>query len=135
MDTPIALVIFVLVFIGVIWFLYRSTQRQIKQVLRGERSLDDREIWLKKANPLPARVVSKQQIIKSEATGIAKVDLELEILSPEGTRIPAKTCWLVEIPNLPQLEPGSTVEVKFDPKRPERVYPAVPWARIWLFGG
>ena len=42
---------------------------------------------------------------------------------------------LLEIPNLPQLEPGSTVEVKFDPKRPERVYPAVPWARIWLFGG
>lgn len=134
MDTPIAIVIFVLVFIGVIWFLYRSTQQQIKKVLKGERSLDDREIWLKNADPLPARVMSKQQTIKPEAAGIAKVDLELEIMPPEGMPIPVKTCWLVEIPNLAQLEPGRTVEVKYNPKRPERVYPAVPWARIWLFG-
>jgi hypothetical protein len=134
MHTPIAIAIFILVFIGVIWFLYRSTQRQIKKVLSGERSLDDKDIWLRHTEPLTARVLSKLETIKPEAAGIAKVDLELEVLPLKGPPFRTKTCWLVEHPNLPELEPGRSVEVKVDPMRPERVFPAVPWARAWLFG-
>jgi len=115
------------------WFFFRSTQVQIKRVLRGERSLDDKDIWLRNAQPLKAKVINKNETLKPEAAGIAKVDLELEIQMPEGIPLQVTTCWLVEIPSLSELAVGNMVEVKFDPKKPKRVFPAVPWARLWQF--
>ncbi len=106
----------------------------MKQVLSGDRPLDGRDAWLRNAPPLQARVISKKETIKPEAAGIAKVDLELEIQFPQGAPVQVTTCWLVEIPSLPQLEAGNNLQVKFDPKKPERVFPVVPWARLWLFG-
>ncbi len=44
------------------------------------------------------------------------------------------TCWLVEVGSLDQVSPGKSVPVKVDPKKNERVFPNVPWARLWVFG-
>ena len=134
MNQTVNIIIFVVIVLFIVWFLFRTAQTQIKRVLSGEKSLDDKDIWLRYAEPLPARIISKKETLKPEATGIAKVDLELEIQMPNGDPIKTSTTWLVEIPSLAQLEVGNTVEVKFDPKKPKRVFPAVTWARIWLFG-
>jgi hypothetical protein len=134
MGQTISILVFIIIAFLVVWYLYRSAQSPARRVLSGEKSLDDKDIWLRFTKPLPARILSKKETIKPEATGIAKVDLELEIQMPEGEPYKVDTTWLVEIPSVPQLEVGNMVEVKFDPKKPGRVFPAVPWARLWVFG-
>jgi hypothetical protein len=114
--------------------IYRFNKKQVNQVLTGQRTLDDANVWLRDSVPFSAEVISKDETIHPDAKGIAKVDLQLKIQLPYGDPVETKTCWLVEIASMKEIEPGKNVQVKFDPKRPERVYPAVPWARIWLFG-
>lgn len=133
MNPTISTLIVIAVVLLMGWFIYRSYQRQVKKILSGERSLDDRDIFMRRATPTPALILSKTETIKPEAKGIAKVDLQLEIRQPEGDPISVTTTWLVETPSLPELETGKEVMVKFDPKKPERVFPAVSWARLWLF--
>ncbi len=127
------LVLLIILFI-VVWFMYRSGKNQLNKVLRGERSLDDQDIWLRNTPPAPARVVRMVETRNPKAAGIVKVDLELEIQNADGSPVHATAIWLVEIHSLPQVDVGKTVEVKFDPKHPKRVYPAVSWARLWVFG-
>ncbi len=134
MDTTIAIIVFMVAIFLMLFFLYRSIEKQIKRVVTGERPLDDQAVWLRKFPAVPARVLSRIETIKPEAKGIARVDLDLEIQSPEAQPVKASTTWLVEIPSLPLLQVGNTVDVKFDPKNPGRVFPAVPWARLWMFG-
>ncbi len=134
MNQTISIIILLLILFAALWFLYRSIEKQINRVIKGERSLDDGTIWLRNTKPLPARVIYMKETRKPDAGGITKVDLELEIQMPEGQQpIPVKTCWLVEIACLSELAVGKNVEVKFNPKDTKRVYPAVPWARLWLF--
>jgi hypothetical protein len=130
-------IIFIVILIPVLLIVLlvnRYNQKQVKQVLDGNRTLDDSSVWLRNTPPLQARVISKKETIKPEAAGIAKVDLDLEIQLSTGDTVHVTTSWLVEIPSLPLLEPGMNLMVKFDPKKPKRVFPAVPWARAWLFG-
>jgi hypothetical protein len=134
MNQTIFLFLFSIFLLITVWWINRTTKKQVKRVLSGERLLDDRGIWYQNTPPLQARVISKKETIRPEAAGIAKVDLELEIQFPQGAPVQVTTCWLVEIPSLPQLEAGNNVQVKFDPKKPKRVFPVVPWARLWLFG-
>jgi hypothetical protein len=124
-------IILPILLIGVI--IYRFNRKQVKRVLSGQKTLEDSEVWLRNSSPLPAIVIKKNETISPDAHGIAKVDLDLQIQLSYGNPVDAKTSWLVEIPSLPQLEPGQSVLVKFDPKKPNRVFPAVPWARAWLF--
>ena len=134
MNQAVTFFLFVVIVILVLWLMYRSTQRNIKRVLSGERPLDDKDIWLRHTDPAPARILSRKETVNPKATGIAKVELELEIQISQGSPMMVTTCWLVEIPSLSQLEVGNTVEVKVDPQHPKRVFPAVPWARLWMFG-
>jgi hypothetical protein len=134
MSQSIIIFLFLILLLISIWWMYRTTQKQFKRVLNGERLIDDRNTWLRSKPLLQARVISKKELIKPDAAGIAKGDLELEIQFPQGAPVQVTTCWLVEIPSLPQLEAGNNVQVKFDPKKPRRVFPGVPWARLWLLG-
>ncbi len=134
MTQTISIIVLLLILFAALWFLYRSIEKQINRVVKGEQSLDDGAIWLRNAKPLPARIMYIRENRNPDAGGITKVDLELEVQIPEGQRVPVKTCWLVEIARLSELEVGKNVEVKFDPKKPKRVYPSVPWARLWMFG-
>jgi|WetSurMetagenome_2_1015567.scaffolds.fasta_scaffold327055_1 hypothetical protein len=127
-----AIVLIILAFV-LILIIYRTNQNSLKKVLSGERSLDDREVFMRSAAPLHARVIHKMETLNPNAKGIAKVDIDLEISLPQQLPVLVTTCWLVEIPNLPELEPGKEVMVKFDPKKPKKVYPAVSWARLWTF--
>jgi hypothetical protein len=129
----ITLVILIPLFI-ILMVQYRRNQREIDQIRAGRKTLDDAEIWLKHAEPSEAVVVSKSVVISPDAPKIAKVDLELRIRQTSGEPVVRQTCWLVEVGSLSQLEIGSSVNVKLDGKRPGRIFPAVPWARAWLFG-
>jgi len=132
-SQPVVIILIVLLLALVFWWTMRSFQKQVKRAISGEKPLDDKYIWLRHTPPLKARVLTKKETTNPKATGIAKVDLDLEIQTEKGEPVQVSTCWLVEMPQLSQLEPGSTVEVKFDPKNPKRVFPAVSWARLWLF--
>jgi len=118
----------------IVFIIYRLNQKKAERVRDGQRTLDDSVVWLRNTPPLPALVVSTKETLNPEAHDIAKMDLVLEIQLPQGDPVQVSTCWLVEIPSLSQLKPGMSVLVKFDPKKPQRVFPAVPWARAWLFG-
>ena len=133
MNQYIVILLFLLALFLVIFFIYRLNQKQARSVLDGKREFDDGHVWLRNIIPTEAVVVSRKETIHPDAHEIAKVDLELRISSSDGMPIQIGTCWLVEIKSLPELEVGKTVMVKFDPKRPKRVYPTAPWARIWLF--
>jgi hypothetical protein len=134
MSQFVTTVIIILPILVIGLIIYRYNKKQINKVLSGQKTLEDANVWMRDAIPFTAQVISKSETIHPDAKGIAKVDLELKIQLPYGSPVETKTCWLVEIPSLSQLEPGASVPVKFDPKRPQRVYPVVPWARIWLFG-
>ena len=133
MSQPVAIIIIVLLLALVFWWTMRSFQKQVKRAVSGERPLDDKDIWLQHTPPLKARVLNRKETTNPKAAGIAKVELDLEIQTEEGEPVQVSTCWLVELPQLNLLEPGSIVEVKFDPKNPKRVFPAVSWARLWIF--
>lgn len=119
----------------IVVLVYSYTNRkQVQQVLDGRKSLDDGHLWLRYAVPTEALVVSREETLDPLAHGIAKADLELEIRPAHGAPFRASTCWLVEAASLPDLEAGRSVMVKYDPKKPGRIFPAVPWARAWVFG-
>jgi hypothetical protein len=84
--------------------------------------------------PADATVLGKSQIISPDAQDIAKVDLQLEISLSGKAPYQVSTCWLVEVESLDQLSVGKIVSVGIDPRQPDRVFPKVPWARLWVFG-
>ena len=129
----ITIIVLIPLFI-IIMMQFQRNQKSISDIQAGRRSLDDHEIWLATTTPTEATVVSRSVQISPKARTIAKVDLELKISQPGDGVAVRNTTWLVEVPSLAQIETGRTVSVKVDPKRPERVFPAVPWARAWLFG-
>ena len=78
-----------------------------------------------------ASVISKKETLPPNADDIAKVNLQVEIHLPGKAPYQISTCWLVEINSLDQVMPGKKLPVKVDPKKPMRVFPNVPWARLW----
>jgi hypothetical protein len=133
MSPVVIFAIIILPLLLITYLVYRVSLSAAKRFVNNEETQSDSQVWLRNASVLEAEVISKEQTINPDAHGIAKVDLSLKIHTPDGGTVVTETVWLVEIVELHQLEPGSTVPVKFNPKRPKRVFPAVPWARAWLF--
>ena len=115
-----------------LYFMFRANQRQMQR-LSDPKAMDAAAQWLQNMVAAEAEVVSKEETIKPEAKGLAKVELELRIPLPEGVPLHEKTTWLVEVDSLPQLAVGNTVKVKLNLKKHDRIFPDVPWARVWLF--
>src|SRR5512138_2187633 len=67
------------------YIVYRVIQNMFKRAMKEERSLDDRDIFMRNSPAIPATVLRKKQVINPDANGIAKVDLELQIHVPEGS--------------------------------------------------
>jgi hypothetical protein len=112
----------------------RRSQRQLGEFQAGRKMLDDAGLWLHKAIAIEAEVISRAVQISPKAPKIAKVDLELRLQPPGGTAAVRKACWLVEVEALTELEIGKKVSVRFSLRRPDRIFPSVPWARAWVFG-
>jgi len=81
-----------------------------------------------------ANVISKSETIAPNAGGFAKVDLQVEIQLPDKAPNQISTCCLVKLDSQDQVLPGMSVPVKVDPKKPQRIFPNVPWAKPWIFG-
>jgi hypothetical protein len=115
-----------------IYFMFRANQRQMQRLI-DPKAMEETAMRLQKMISVEAMIQHKAENIRPEAKGLAKVDLELK-LQPDGVEpILAKTCWLVEVERLPELEAGKSVQVKYNPKKPDRIYPTVPWAQVWVF--
>jgi len=103
---------------------FRSMESHISVFEGGPRHAVEAEV----------SVISKKEIIAPNAGNIAKVDLLVEVHLPGNAPYQVATCWLVELDSLDQIQPGKNLPVKVDPKQPVRVFPNVPWARLWVFG-
>lgn len=60
----------------------------------------------------------------------AELRLVLWVHPPGGRPYEATVAWLVEEEGLPRLRAGAVLPVRVNPQRPERVYPAEPWAHF-----
>ena len=118
-----ALVIVILI-IRMNRYQFRSMESHVSEFEGGPRHGVEAEV----------SVISKKEIIAPSAGNIAKVDLLVEVHLPGNAPYQVSTCWLVEVDSLDQILPGKNLPVKVDPKQPVRVFPNVPWARLWVFG-
>lgn len=114
-------------------YMLRTNQRRMQR-LSDPQEVDNAVMRLQNVVPAEAVVQFKKETINPDAKGFAKVDLELKIQPAKGEALIVKTCWLVEVASLPELEVGHTVKVKFNPKKIKIIYPDVPWAQAWIFG-
>lgn len=103
---------------------FRSMESHVSEFEDGPRQGVEAEV----------NVISKKEIIAPNASNIAKVDLLVEVHLPGNAPYRVSTCWLVEVDSLDQILPGKNLPVKVDPKKPVRIFPNVPWARLWVFG-
>lgn len=88
-------------------------------------------------NDLAAAITARAEILRIARTGnlkrqvlvrAAELRLVLWVHPPDGRPYEATVSWLVEEHSLGRLSIGSIVPVQINPRRPENVYPAQPWA-------
>jgi hypothetical protein len=116
-----------------LFFIFRTNQRRMQRLVNPQ-DIEDAVMRMQNVIPADAVVQSKKETINPDAKGYAKVDLELKIQPASGETLLAKTCWLVKVESLPELEAGCSVKVKYNPKKVKIIYPDVPWAQAWVFG-
>ncbi len=134
MNNILILIIILVPTLVFLFFMFRANQRQMQR-LADPKAMDAAAMWLQNVVPVEAVIEGKEEVIKPEAKGLAKVDLQLRIPVPDSEPILEKTTWLVEIESLPELVVGNTVKVKLNLKKHDRIFPDVPWARLWMFEG
>ena len=130
------LVLFVVILIPAILvgiFIIRMNRNQLRLLRSKQPGKTEFENGPRDALEAEAQVVSRNDTISPEARGIAKVDLQVEVHLRGQAAYQVTTTWLVEEKSLELLTPGKNVPVKVDPKKQQRVFPNVPWARPWLF--
>ncbi len=112
-------------------FVHLARQRQaVEQTrLRAEAFVERqaRAVWAS------ATIVGAQGgIITGEHGGVstwACYELNLEVIPPSNEPYPARTAWLVEVAQMPMLQPGQSLPVKIDQDDPRIIYPNVSWAK------
>lgn len=73
--------------------------------------------------------IARHGTIKRQALmRAAELRLVLWVHPPNGRPYEATVFWLVEDHSLCRLSVGAVVPVQINPRRPEHVYPAQPWA-------
>ncbi len=89
------------------------------------------------ATSVPARAeLLKATIVGSYKRAIlmraAEVELVLWVYPPADRPYEARVVWLVEEAGLSKLRRGTMLNARINPLRPQRVYPAEPWASyLW----
>ncbi len=137
MNTTSAIVLLVIILIpaAIIAFLVIRMNRSQQQMVKDMKSrVSEFEGGPRSGLEGNANVISRNETLSPKAGNIAKVDLQMEIHLEGKAPYQVSTCWLVEVGSLDQVSPGKSVPVKVDPKKNERVFPNVPWARLWVFG-
>lgn len=90
---------------------------------------------------LATSVPVRAELLKVEMVGSYKrailmraveVELTLWVYPPAQRPYEARAYWLVEETGLPNLRRGAMLNARINPLRPQRVYPAEPWATyLW----
>lgn len=88
-------------------------------------------------NDLASAITARAEILRIARSGnlkrqllvrAAELRLVLWVHPPNGRPYEATVSWLVEEHSLGRLSIGSVISVQINPRRPECVYPAQPWA-------
>jgi len=132
MNNILILVIILVPALIFLFFMFRANQRQMRR-LADPQAMDAAAMWMQNVIAVEAVVEHKQETIKPEAKGLAKVDLDLKIQPAEAEPLRVKTTWLVEVDSLPLLAVGNVIKVKLNLKKHDRIFPNVSWARLWMF--
>ncbi len=134
MNTVIVLVIILIPALLVALLITRMNRSQWRRVQEMKGKDTELEGGFLQAIAAGAIVISKSETIVPNAGGYAKVDLQVEVQLSGKAPYQVSTCWLVELDSLNQVLPGKNVPVKVNPKKPLKVFPNVPWAKLWVFG-
>lgn len=137
MNLPGSIPLFILFLIPaiiIVFLIMRLNRNQLKSLQGSPGRVSEFEGGPKGGLEAEAIVISKSETLSPKAKNIAKVDMLMEVHLPGKDTYRAATSWLVEVAELGKVSPGSNLQVKIDPQKPERVFPNVPWARFWVFG-
>jgi hypothetical protein len=115
--------------------IMRLNRNQLRKAKEMQGSGIEFESGFRHSLEAVATVISKSETIAPNAGGYAKVDLLVEVKLAGQAPYQVSTCWLVEVDSLEQVMPGRDVPIRVAPKKPQRVYPNIPWAKLWIFGG
>lgn len=74
------------------------------------------------------RIVHQSAFGRPALLHAAELSLILWVQPPNGRPYEARVAWLVDDESLSRMTVGSVVQVRINPRRPEHVYPAQPWA-------
>jgi hypothetical protein len=134
MNNIFGLALILIPTILIIFLITRLNRNQLRRVMEMQENNHGFERGLRNAIQASATVISKNETIVPNAGGLAKVNLQMEVILPGKAPYQVSTSWLVEIDSLDKVLPGQIVPVKVDPKKPIRIFPNVPWATAWIFG-
>jgi len=134
MNVVFVLALILLPAILVALLITRLNRNQWRHVQERQGKDPGFESGIRHAMEATAIVISKSETIAENAGGFAKVDLQMEVQLPGRALYQVSTCWLVRVDSLDQVSPGKNVPVKVDPKIPLKIFPAAPWATLWIFG-
>ncbi len=114
-----------LLMLGVtIWFFLR-----MRRPRKTGTAKDDHSTRLGRAVWAWANVVASEHA-PADASGRARVELELDVHLPGSQPYTARTAWLVEQEALGFVEKGKEISLKVDPLDPKYIYPNGPWAKF-----
>lgn len=106
-------------------------------LLLGRAARRAREAQGTMHNDLAEAITARAEILRIARSGnlkrqilvrAAELRLVLWVHPPNGRPYEATVSWLVEEHCLGRLSIGAVVPVQINPRRPEHVYPAQPWA-------
>ncbi len=108
-----------------------------KREAEARRAEQAAEADLAKAVPARAevlRVMQNANLKRQILLRAAELKLVLWVQPPNGRPYEAQVAWIVEEDGLAWMRIGAVVPVRINPLRPQKVYPAQPWAHYAWWG-
>ncbi|MCS6879850.1 MAG: hypothetical protein RMK84_12610 [Oscillochloridaceae bacterium] len=108
--------------------IYAFVRQREVEALRAQQAA---EADLAKAVPARAevlRIVHSGNLKRQLLLRAAELNLVLWVQPPNGRPYEAQVDWIVEEDGLGWMRIGAVVPVRINPLRPQKVYPAQPWA-------
>jgi hypothetical protein len=108
--------------------VYTFLRRREAEVRQAQQTV---EADLAKAVPARAevlRIVQHGNLKRQILLRAAELNLVLWVQPPNGRPYEARVDWIVEEDGLGWMRIGAVVPVRINPLRPQKVYPAQPWA-------
>ncbi|NSW54089.1 MAG: hypothetical protein HPY85_16420 [Anaerolineae bacterium] len=125
---PVAVVLLLAILLAVAAAMESRKRRQIIEHARALETAQARSLWA------GAEVISVTRLGEYDSTGKAGLHLRMQVSGAGPQPYRAAAVWLVDLPQLAQLQPGARLPVRVDPDDPQRVFPNLSGMRFLAKG-